>query len=76
MESWGGGTPLRYRKITKSYTIVNTLNPQKFFDFESMKNFLKGDGLGKFSKSTTRSRSLGGYLVGGRKYLERCLRGR
>ena len=41
---------------SKSYTTVKTLNPQKIFDFENMKNFLKGDGLEKFSKSTTRSR--------------------
>ena len=56
-EGWwrveGGPPPLRYRKITESYTIVKTLNPQKFFDFETMKNFLKGDGLGRFLKSTT-----------------------
>ena len=51
----GGGYPLPPRG-SKSYTIVKTLNLQKNFDFESMKNFLKDDGLGKFSKSTTRSR--------------------
>ena len=44
----GGGDPPRG---SKSYTIVKTLNLQKFFDFERMKNFLKVNGLGKFSKS-------------------------
>ena len=50
----GGGYPPP--RGSRSYTIVKTLKMQKIFDFESMKNFLNGDGLGKFSKSTTRSR--------------------
>ena len=60
----GGCTPLRYRKISKSYTIVKTLNPQKILNFETMKNFLKGGGLGKFLKSTTLSTYIYGKLVG------------
>ena len=45
----GGGEPPPPPQGSKSYTIVKTLNLQKNFDFESMKNFLKGDVLGKFS---------------------------
>ena len=30
------------------YIDVKTLNMQKFVDFETMKNFLKGDGLRTF----------------------------
>ena len=63
-----GGTPLPPQD-PKIFQVLNFLRKffdliqsrqnaesAKQFDFESMKIFLKGDGLGKFSKSTTRSR--------------------
>ena len=40
----GGGPP----RGSKSYTFVKTLMVQKFFDFDTMKNICKGDGLRKF----------------------------
>ena len=46
-------------KGSKSYTIIKTRMVQKYFDIVTMKKFQKGDGVGKFSKSTTRS----GYIV-------------
>ena len=42
---------------------------QKYFDIVTMKKFYKGDGVGKFSKSTTRS----GYIVTPRENLDSCL---
>ena len=46
----GGGTPF-FPCGSKSYIIVNTLMVHKFFDFETLKIFLKDEGLVKFSKS-------------------------
>ena len=37
----GGGEMGDPPRGSKSYTIVKTLNPQKFFDFESIKFFLR-----------------------------------
>ena len=49
------GVASGYLQGSKSHTIVKTLKMQEYLDFETMKNFLMGDGLGKFSKSTSRS---------------------
>ena len=66
----GGEAPLPPSKV-KVIHHRQTLNLQKNFDFERMKNFLKVDGLGKFSKSTIQRGYLGSYLVGPREVLER-----
>ena len=44
-EVGGGGVPPSPTFESKSYTIVKMLNLQKLFEFESVRNFLKYDGL-------------------------------
>ena len=69
----GGGYPPPPSKVKVIHHRQNAKSA-KNFDFESMKNFLKGDGLGKFSKSTIQSGYLGRYLVGPRVALEKYVR--
>ena len=58
-------------KGSKSYTIIKTRMVQKYFDIVTMKQFHKGDEVGKFSKTTIRS----GYIVTPMENLDSCLRG-
>ena len=47
------GDPLPLSEVKVIHHRQSAKSAKKIFDFESMKNFLKADGLGKFSKSTT-----------------------